>query len=146
MTWRIFQEPQFLPRLLIYDNGCRLYVHCEASGDTLHHHIGMPVDVFHWKSKHKKTDDACSIHCNPYNFPELLQDDKESWFFNTSVAEQTNVWMGGYHAILREMTGVKYDFFLDQSIMDKNELTRAKLAADGRLPDYRPDMRFSGVS
>ena len=57
-----------------------------------------------------------------------------------------NIWVGGFHAILREMTGVKYDFFLDQSIMDKNELTREKLAADGHLPDYRPDMRFMETS
>ncbi|KAH9896557.1 hypothetical protein C8Q73DRAFT_744583 [Cubamyces lactineus] len=84
-----------------YNNNCGLFKHCRATpGEDLHESIGLPVDVFHWKSKHKKTEVECSFHCNPYCFPELLNDDG-TWSFNSSRAEQTNVWFGGYHAICR---------------------------------------------
>ena len=94
------------------------------------------MDVFHWKCKHKKSDDACAIHCNPYSYPELRVDDDGNWFFNTSIAEQNNVWLGGYRAIIREMSAVKYDFFLDQVIKDKNEITKERLEAWKCMPDY----------
>jgi hypothetical protein len=34
----------------------------------------------------------------------------------------------------------KYDFFLDEMIMRKNRLTKAKLEADGAVPDYIPKL------
>lgn len=126
------------PRLLVYDSACRMYQHLERVGDTLQHEIGMPVDVFHWKCKHKKSDVACSIHCNPYNYPDLLGEDGKTWWFNTSIAEQTNVWYGGFAAIVREMTATKYDFFLDEMVKMKNGLTRERLVSAGCLPGYRP--------
>ena len=61
--------------------------------------IGLTVDVFHFKSKHAETDIFCQTNCNPIAYPELLSDDGEGWYFNSSIAEQTNVWLGGYHAI-----------------------------------------------
>ncbi|EIW53439.1 uncharacterized protein TRAVEDRAFT_174254 [Trametes versicolor FP-101664 SS1] len=132
-TW---PDPALRPRVSLYDNNCRLYIWCAANGETLHKEIGLPVDVFHWKCKHKKTDEACSIHCNPYAFPEIRNAD-DTWFFNSSIAEQTNVWLGGYHAIIREMSADKYDFFLDEMIKLKNELTVAKLARQNHVPYYR---------
>lgn len=126
------------PSYLIYDNGCHLYKRSEASGETLHQEISLPVDVFYWKCKHKKSDDACAIHCNPYSYPELRIDDEGHWFFNLSIAEQNNVWLGGYHTIIWEMAAVKYDFFLDQVIMDKNMLTIEKLELNGCIPGYCP--------
>ncbi|KAF8227727.1 hypothetical protein L208DRAFT_1295221 [Tricholoma matsutake] len=59
----------------------------------------LPVDVFHWKCKHKKSDVECLVHCNPYTFKELLGEEK-TWYFTSSIAEQTNIWLGGYHSIL----------------------------------------------
>ncbi|KAL1937192.1 hypothetical protein VTO73DRAFT_14465 [Trametes versicolor] len=117
---KTFPSKELLPRVLIYDNNCQLYKHSKARGDTLHEEIGLPVDVFHWKSKHKKTDEACAVHCNPFSYPELRIDDDGNWFFNSSICEQTNVWGGGFAPILREMTGVKHDFFLDEMIKEKN--------------------------
>ncbi|EIW51585.1 uncharacterized protein TRAVEDRAFT_137153 [Trametes versicolor FP-101664 SS1] len=138
--------PGSMPRFVYYDNNCGLYKHCAATaGEDLHTRIGLPVDVFHWKCKHKKTDVECSFHCNPHMFPELLNGDR-SWYFNSSRAEQTNVWFGGYHAIVREMGAVKYEFFLDEMILRKNELTRAKLEAEGWTPGYRDDIRFAGTN
>lgn len=60
------------------------------------------------------------------------------WWFNTSIAEQVNVWLGGYHAICREMLVVKYNFFLDEMIHLCNEVTVAKLAARGFNPRHSP--------
>ena len=123
------------PRLAFFDNACGLFKHCASTpGETLHQKIGLPVDVFHWKCKHKKTDEECSYHCNPYAFPELLCDDL-TWYFNSSCAEQTNVWFGGYHAIVREMGSVKYEFFLDEMIKQRNRVTIAKLEEDDCEPD-----------
>ncbi|KAE9388674.1 hypothetical protein BT96DRAFT_835922, partial [Gymnopus androsaceus JB14] len=49
------------------------------------------------------------------------------WFFNSSIAEQNNVWLGGYSSIVREMGSVKYNFFLDEMIRCKNKLILSKL-------------------
>ena len=138
--------PGSMPCIICYDNNCGLYKWCESrehEGETLHKTVGLPVDVFHWTCKHKKTDIECSLHCNPHQFKDLLGEDGKSWFFNTSIAEQTNVWFGGYHAIVREMGAVKYDFFLDEMILRKNEITRAKLDAQSCCPGYNDDIRFA---
>ncbi|KAJ3725375.1 hypothetical protein C8R42DRAFT_640253 [Lentinula raphanica] len=52
----------------------------------------LPVDVFHFKSKHKESDEFCQKHCNPAQWTELVGDDGE-WIFNSSAAEQSNVWI-----------------------------------------------------
>ena len=44
------------------------------------------------------------------SYPKLL-DDHGKYFFNLSIAEQTNFWFGAFHNICWEMTAVKYDFF-----------------------------------
>lgn len=131
-----------MPDIIIYDNNCSLYKHLKAIGSDLVNHVGFPVDVFHWSCKHKQSDETCAVHCNPNNFPELIGEDGKSWWFNSSVAEQTNVWLGGFHAILRKMKAEKYDFFLDQMIMLKNELTREKLARADGMPGLVPDLYF----
>jgi hypothetical protein len=96
--------------------------------------VGLPVDVFHWDCKRKKSDIECSVHCNPHNFPDLLGPDGKTWLFNLSIAEQINVWLGGCHASLQEMGVVKFNFFLDEMNMRKNWITRAKLKKDGMIP------------
>ncbi|OJT05657.1 hypothetical protein TRAPUB_3516 [Trametes pubescens] len=135
--------PSSTPRFVHYDNNCTLFKHCAAKpGEDFHERVGHPVDVFHWTCKHKKSDVECSYHCNPHMFPELIAEGGGR-YFNSSWAEQTNVWFGGYHAIIREMGSVKYNFFLDEMILQKNKLTRAKLEADGCIPAYRTDLRFA---
>jgi len=134
-----------MPEIVIYDLGCQAYQHLKRQGDTLYQHVGFPVDVFHWKTKHKKTSDACAIDCNPTLFKELIGDDGKTWFFNSSIAEQTNVWLGGYHAILREMGQVKYNFFLDEMILRKNRITKETLQTNGEYPDYIPDLYKAGT-
>jgi hypothetical protein len=48
------------------------------------------------------------------------------------------VWFDGYHAICREMLIDKYNFFLDEMIMQKNCSTVLKLKKDGQDPDEYP--------
>ena len=136
MIHRVFRIDHSMPNIIFYDNNCGLYRHLVAVGDNLYKTVGLPVDVFHWQCKHNKSDVECSVHCNPYNFPDLVGPDGKSWVFNSSVAEQTNVWFGGYHAMLREMGVVKFNFFLDEMIMRRNRITKAKLEADGAFPHY----------
>lgn len=93
------------------------------------------MDVFHFKSKHSVNDHFCQEHCNPSAYDELL-DDEGNWVFNTSIAEQNNVWVGGYDSICREMMVDRYNFFLDEMFMRKNRLTLAKLTSDGYAPRH----------
>ncbi|KAK7689729.1 hypothetical protein QCA50_006368 [Cerrena zonata] len=55
----------------------------------------LPVDVFHFKSKHKEKDLDCGHNCNPYIWPELCINDGK-WQFNSSAA---NAWYGGFQVI-----------------------------------------------
>ncbi|KAF7304605.1 hypothetical protein HMN09_00863800 [Mycena chlorophos] len=142
MLRKTFRHEGTMPEIVIYDNNCTLYKHLASIKDPLIDknglNVGFPVDVFHWECKHKKEGIECSYHCNPRLFPELLGENGKAWFFNSSVAEQTNVWLGGFHSILREMGAVKYNFFLDEMIMRKNRITIAKLEAEGACPGTRP--------
>ena len=95
--------------------------------DPFFHDVGLSVDVFHFKCKHSVTDEWCQPNCNPEAFPKLRGKRDEGWFFNLSVAEQTNVWIGGYHAIRREMLAERYSFFVDEMIMRRNEMMKCKL-------------------
>jgi hypothetical protein len=97
----------------------------------------MPVDVFHFKSKHKETDDFCWKHCNPAQWTELA-DANGKWVFNSSAAEQVNAWIGGYLAMVREMLAHRYDFFLDEMIKRRNEVVLERLANAGQAPYHVP--------
>jgi hypothetical protein len=70
-------------------------------------------------------------------YPELL-DDNGKYYFNSLIAEQTNVWFGGFHNICQEMMPVKYDFFLDEMILHQNRMTVATLRIQGKLPHHPP--------
>ncbi|KAF7372143.1 hypothetical protein MVEN_00073200 [Mycena venus] len=142
MLQKVFHVDSSMPDIVIYDNNCTVYKYLVHNNIELYKTVGFPVDVFHWTCKHAKQGVECSYHCNPTQFPELLGEDGKAWFFNSSVAEQTNVWLGGYHSILREMGVDKYDFFLDEMIMRKNRLTKAKLQAEGTVPDYVPGLKM----
>lgn len=100
MIRKVFWVKGSMPDIIFYDNNCTMYKHLRSQRDDLLESVGLPVDVFHWTCKHKKSDVECAIHCNPYRFNELLGEEGKAWFFNSSVAEQTNVWLGGYHSIL----------------------------------------------
>ena len=91
------------------------------------------MDVFHFNCKHSTKDVWCQSNCNPVNYPELLGENGQGWYFNSSIAEQTNVWLGGFHSMLREMQVDRYNFSLDTMILLRNTMTRNKLQRDGQF-------------
>lgn len=115
---------------------------CERDGDDddAHYfdHCALPVDVFHFKSKHKVEDITCGQYCNPYMWRELHNDDGKTWRFNLSAAEQANAWIGGFQAIVREMHVDGYNFFLDEMIKRRNRITVEKLRTDRHAPYMIP--------
>lgn len=132
MIKRTFHE-DIKPDHIFFDNNCTLASMVRGK-DPFFDNIGLTVDVFHFKSKHSETDIFCQENCNPAAYPELISEDNKGWYFNSSIAEQTNVWLGGYHAICREMLVDKYNFFLDEMILRRNRMTQEKLATQGQLP------------
>lgn len=128
-----------LPDVIFFDNNCHLQEHLRASNDTFFKQVILAVDVFHFKSKHKETDEFCQKHCNPALWKELA-DEHGKWIFNSSAAEQANVWLGGYHAIVRDMLPHRYDFFLDEMIKRRNERLVARLRETGKVPYLIPEV------
>jgi hypothetical protein len=101
--------------------------------DDLLLQMRFPVDVFHFKSKHKETDAICGSNCNPLLFPYLRTEDGK-WTFNSSVAEQTNSWFGRFLPVVRQFRVDRYNFFLDQVIMIQNARTIHELKRKGKNP------------
>ncbi|KAF5368066.1 hypothetical protein D9758_004456 [Tetrapyrgos nigripes] len=131
------------PDHFIYDTNCILSKYVWNPGNsemcTFFKDIKLAVDVFHFKSKHKEEDEYCGQNCNPVDFPELLyvdQNGKLKWYFNTSIAGQTNAWFGRYQPLCREMGCIFYEFFLNQMIMMYNVEKRKQLERDGYKPSY----------
>lgn len=120
------------PGYIFYDSNCQ--ARKQAEKDPWFKDIIMCVDVWHFDNKHKDTDKYCREHCNPRHYPELL-DEFGKWFFNTSVAEQVNAWLQGYHSICREMLSVKFDFFLDEMIHLRNVELLKRLEKKGHQPN-----------
>ncbi|KAJ7185334.1 hypothetical protein C8R46DRAFT_981891 [Mycena filopes] len=128
-----FPTPESTPEYFIFDNNCKLDAHQRAIHDDHFKNTGKPVDVFHFKCKHKITDLHCQRYCNPASFPEMITPDGK-WRFNTSICEQTNVWFGAYIAIVRDMEVTRYNFFLDEMIKRRNRYVVAELRANGHSP------------
>lgn len=129
---RTFRINGQAPNHLFFDNNCSLSKH--VKDDPFFKEMGLTVDVFHFNCKHSVNDAYCQSNCNPAMFKELLGEDGKGWFFNSSIAEQTNVWLGGFHAIVREMLVDRYNFFLDQMILLRNQMTLDKLQKGGHCP------------
>lgn len=125
------------PQHLIYDSNCNALREVLSRRLTFFEGMGMCVDAFHHRTKHKASDTLCQERCNMRAYPELLRDDG-TYYFNSSVAEQTNVWFGAFHNMCREMTPTKYDFFLDEMILRRNRVTVAMLYARGKRPYHPP--------
>ncbi|KAF8161529.1 hypothetical protein B0H34DRAFT_781972 [Crassisporium funariophilum] len=119
------------PEHIFYDTNC--LARQQAEKDPWFKGIGMCVDAWHFRNKHTVTHEYCQRNCNPAMYPELM-DALMAWFFNTSIAEQTNAWLGGYHSMCREMLPAKYDFFLDEMIRLRNIEVLLRLQRQNRHP------------
>ncbi|KAF8060174.1 hypothetical protein FPV67DRAFT_1609768 [Lyophyllum atratum] len=138
---RLFPTKASLPRVIWHDNNCRIRAMLQADEDsrlrTYFDNCALPVDVFHFKSKHKESDIDCGKFCNPYIWPDLRKEDG-NWRFNSSAAEQANAWFGGYQSIVREMQVDRYNFFLDEMIKRRNRQTIKELKRKWRAPYQIP--------
>ncbi|RXW14191.1 hypothetical protein EST38_g11661 [Candolleomyces aberdarensis] len=137
MIKKVYKDPKAKPEHIFFDNNCTLAK--MVKNDDFFGDIGLTVDIFHFKSKHSVTDQFFQTHCNPANFPELHSTDSENgrqvgWYFNSSIAEQTNAWIRAYISICREMHVNRYNFFLDEMILCCNEITLKKLRSSGARP------------
>ena len=144
----LFPTQRSLPGVIWHDNNCSIVAMLRNDPDPFLAHYfdrcALPVDVFHFKSKHKETDIFCQTHCNPAGYPELKTDDG-GWFFNSSAAEQLNVWLGKYHSICREMTVERFNFFLDEMIKRRNRMIVAQLKEKGYRPYRIPREELLGT-
>ncbi|KAJ7113337.1 hypothetical protein C8R43DRAFT_1138631 [Mycena crocata] len=133
----LFPTQASLPRVLWHDNNCRMVAMLKNDPEehlrTYFDSCALPVDVFHFKCKHKEGDLECGRNCNPYIWPELRTKDGK-WRFNSSAAEQTNAWFGGFQSMVREMQADRYDFFLDEMILRRNKSMIQDLKARGCAP------------
>ncbi|KAF8967356.1 hypothetical protein BDZ97DRAFT_1916953 [Flammula alnicola] len=134
---KLFPTRRSLPSVLWHDNNCRIAVMLDKEGDTYFSTSALPVDVFHFKSKHKASDEDCNKFCNPVRWPELCTPEG-TWRFNSSAAEQANAWIGGYQAIVREMQADRYEFFLDEMIKRRNRNIIKDLEKKGKAPHNIP--------
>ncbi|KAJ7688031.1 hypothetical protein B0H17DRAFT_938814 [Mycena rosella] len=115
--------PASLPSYIFYDNNCQFLKHLRHCDDHYFDNVGLPVNVFHFKCKHTDRDIFC----------ELIGADGK-WIFNSSAAEQANIWFGKFQNIVQEMPVIRYNFFLDEMIaLHKREIF-AELEAKGNLP------------
>ena len=131
--------------------------------DMYFDYVALPVDVFHFKTKHKENDEFCGCFCNPAQWNELIDEDSGKWTFNSSAAEQVNVWFGGFRAITRLMRADRsvlsselavqqasdlfidrFNFFLDEMIMWRNMALIAQLEASGAAPYSIPHHALLG--
>ena len=128
----LFPTTSSVPQVLFYDSACNLKKHIQTLGDHHFDYCIMPVDPFHAKTKHKDSDTYCNQVCNAAQFPDLRIGNK--WRFNSSAAEMTNAWFGGFQGIVREMRATWYDFFLDEVIRIRNDIICAELRRDGENP------------
>jgi hypothetical protein len=67
--------------------------------------VGLLVDVFHFNCKHTICNLFCQINCNPAPFQELIGADSK-WIFNSSAAEQVNVWFGKFQNVVQDMPAI----------------------------------------
>ncbi|KAJ3886858.1 hypothetical protein GG344DRAFT_56703, partial [Lentinula edodes] len=134
----VYPNPNDLPDDISYNSNCQLQAHLLAQNDKYFRGTMLPVDILYFKSKHKQSDKFCQKHCNSSQWTDLVGEDGE-WVFNSSAAEQANVWIGGYlQAIVWEMLYHDYNFFLDEMIKHRNAVLVAKLSRTNQAPYHIP--------
>ncbi|KAJ7892674.1 hypothetical protein B0H13DRAFT_1625428, partial [Mycena leptocephala] len=137
--------PGVLPSYIFYDNNCQFLKHLRSVGDHYFDNVGLPVDVFHFKCKHSEGDLFCQAHCNLARFREL-HDREGKWIFNSSAAEQANVWFGKFQNVVQDMPILppRYNFYLDEMIAIHNDHIVGELATQGHAPHLQSETLLRG--
>ncbi|EIW82970.1 hypothetical protein CONPUDRAFT_53432 [Coniophora puteana RWD-64-598 SS2] len=115
------------PDHFVYYMTCKAKQQVLKSGDPWRRPVSMSIDIWCLLNKHKTMHNFCQQYCNLAAFPELKLDDGTGWWFNTSIAEQTNVWLGSFHSMVWEMLLIRCNFFLDEMVHLCNINTMATL-------------------
>lgn len=98
--------PGLEPEILFFDNACGLRKHIKGCPDnSILDRMAFVVDAFHFGG-HKESNGDCKEFCSPYKYPVLKMADG-SWLFNSSAAEQANVWFGRFQNKVKEMNVVR---------------------------------------
>jgi hypothetical protein len=137
---KVFPTKASMPDVLFYDNNCSLYNFIANRRDIEEHfsRTALVVDVFHHRKHHDANDTTCQLHCNPTAFPQLYDEETRKWTFNSSACEQTNAWVNNFHGMVREMLPVRYEFFLDEVIKERNRWLVKELEKKGQRPHVIP--------
>ncbi|KAJ7918548.1 hypothetical protein B0H13DRAFT_1607201, partial [Mycena leptocephala] len=138
------EYPGSLPSYIFYENNCQFLKHLRSSGDTYFDDVGLPVDVFHFKCKHTICDGFCQVNCNPARFLELIGGNGK-WVFNSSAAEQANVWFGKFQNTVQEMPVLRFNFFLDKMISIHNDRIVEGLTKAGLKPHLQDEALLRGA-
>ncbi|KZO97250.1 hypothetical protein CALVIDRAFT_480072 [Calocera viscosa TUFC12733] len=139
----VFPTVAAMPSVLFFDNNCSLRRYLADRPEAAHFvATALLVDVFHYKSKHSHEDIFCSTHCNLAGYPELFNAETGKWVFNSSACEQANAWLRKKQGQLREMSAIRFEFFLDEAIKARNELIVEELSRAGCRPHIRPSSSF----
>ncbi|KAH9809233.1 hypothetical protein DFH28DRAFT_905872 [Melampsora americana] len=119
--------PHQMPQVCFYDNACKLVEHIYHGGEeyTAFLNTVFPVDPFHFRG-HKASDDFCQHDTDPKLFPELQE--SGNWIFNSSAAEMTNVWYGGFASVARSMSAIRFNFMMEDMIERRNDWLIRRLA------------------
>ncbi|KAF8152634.1 hypothetical protein B0H34DRAFT_784636 [Crassisporium funariophilum] len=129
MIKQTYHLPGTMPEHIFFDNNCSIAK--IVKNNLVFKNVGLTVDVYHFNCKHSVQDQSCWENCNPAAYPKLLGENGKAWYFNLSVAEQTNAWLGGYKSICCKMTAHHFNFFLDKMIYHRNIITKKKLEKEG---------------
>lgn len=119
--------PNDMPEVIFYDNACKLLAHIFQSPEDRERFVGsiVAVDAFHFRS-HASSDCFCREWTDPHIYPELKMNNK--WVYNSSAAEITNIWYGGFASICRAMHSIQFQYFLNEMVRLRNIWLCKKLA------------------
>ncbi|KAF8580537.1 hypothetical protein K439DRAFT_1648182 [Ramaria rubella] len=111
-----------------------------------HYPGSMPSYIFYDNNCWLLTDVVCQMHCNPARFQKLVGDTDTSsgWIFNSSAAEQANVWFGKFASNVWEMLPAQYNFYLDEMIVICNRWIVSELCCKQKVPHIMPEEILSG--
>ncbi|KAJ7126519.1 hypothetical protein C8R43DRAFT_1134848 [Mycena crocata] len=115
------EYPGSMPSYMFYDNNCSFLKHLRSCGDTYFD----------------------NENCNPAQFLELIGENGK-WVFNSSAAEQANVWFGKFQNTVQEMPALRFNFFLDEMIALHNEETDAELTKQNQKPHLQDEALLCG--
>ncbi|KAJ3320902.1 hypothetical protein HDU76_000196 [Blyttiomyces sp. JEL0837] len=104
--------------ILYYDRACKLYrsMTSDVESASLLANLALLVDFFHFRGHN---DEYCRNHCNPHTAEKQFQQAGLNKF-NTSAAEQANVWFSRISHMLRYIDSELHDFYLFSLIDFRN--------------------------